>query len=62
LNDIDVFFEFVFVLKKKVEQKIYKVETFCGASTNFKKNKSKIIGVSPLGLSDISEGDIRKKE
>jgi hypothetical protein len=26
-----------------------------------RKDKLKIIGYSPLGLSDISEGDIRKK-
>ena len=68
LFDIDVVFEFVLVIQKKVENKLYTVETSCGWSKipmehlqTSRKEKLKINGGSPLGLSDISENDIRKK-
>ena len=68
LNDIDVVFEFVLVIQKKVEQKLYTVETSCGWCKipmeylqTSRKERLKINGGSPLGLSDISEIDIRKK-
>ena len=68
LNDIDVVFEFVLVIQKKVEQKLYTIETSCGWCNiplsylkTSRKEKLKINGGSPLGMSDISENDIRKK-
>ena len=66
--DIDVIFEFVLVIQKKVEQKIYTVETSCGWCQlpmtylqTARKEKIPILGGSPMGVSDISENDIRKK-
>ena len=68
LQDIDVVFEFVLVIQKKVEHKLYTVETSCGWCKismehlqSSRKEKLKIMGGSPLGMSDISENDIRKK-
>ena len=67
-HNIDVVFEFVLVIQKKVEQKLYTVETSCGWSSipmqNLviaRKEKLKIMGGSPLSASDISANDIRKK-
>ena len=68
INNIDVVFEFVLVIQKKVEQTLYTIETSCGwcaiPMNNLqisRKEKLKIVGGSPLGESDISENDIRKK-
>ena len=68
INNIDVVFEFVLVIQKKVEQTLYTIETSCGWCAIPMKNlqisrkeKLKIVGGSPLGESDISEYDIRKK-
>ena len=68
IEDIDVIFEFVLVIQKKVEQKMYTVETSCGWCElpmtylqTTRKEKIKIMGGSPMGESDISENDIRKK-
>ena len=67
-QDIDVVFEFVLVIQKKVEQMLYTVETSCGWSQipmsyllTSRKEKLKIMGGSPLGISDINENDVRKK-
>ena len=67
-HDISVIFEFVLVIQKKVEQNLYTVETSCGWCEmpmnflrNSRKEKLKIMGGSPLGPSNISEIDIRKK-
>ena len=67
-HEINVIFEFVLVIQKKVEQNLYTVETSCGwceipmnSLQNSRKEKLKIMGGSPLGASDISEIDIRKK-
>ena len=67
-NEIDVVFEFVLVIQKKVEQKLYTVETSCGWCSIpmqdllvARKEKIRIMGGSPLSVSDISEYDIRKK-
>ena len=68
INDIDVVFEFVLVIQKRVEQMLYTVETSCGwckIPLTFlqisRKEKLKITGGSPIGESDINEVDIRKK-
>ena len=68
IEDIDVVFEFVLVIQKKVEQKLYTIETSCGWCAipmtflqNSRKEKLKIMGGSPFGVGDISENDIRKK-
>ena len=68
INNIDVIFEFVLVIQKKVEQTLYTIETSCGWCSipiqnlqTSRKEKLKILGGSPLGESDISEHDIRKK-
>ena len=67
-KNIDVIFEFVLVIQKKVEQTLYTIETSCGwCSINMenllssRKERLPIKGGSPLGVSDISELDIRKK-
>ena len=68
LKYIEVIFEFVLVIQKKVEQTLYTIETSCGwCSTPLmnlqmsRKERLRIYGGSPLGKSDISEMDIRKK-
>ena len=68
IKDIDVVFEFVLVIQKRVEQMLYTVETSCGwckIPMSFlqisRKEKLKITGGSPIGESDINEADIRKK-
>ena len=67
-KELDVVMEFVLVIQKKVEQKLYTVETSCGWCSipmqNLlvaRKEKLKIMGGSPLSVTDISEKDIRKK-
>ena len=67
-SNIDVIFEFILVIKKKVENTFYTIETSCGwcsiPMSNLqisRKEKLPIKGGSPLGASDISELDIRKK-
>ena len=68
LNEIDLIFEFVLVIQKKIEQNIYTVEVSCGWCSiplvNLqisRKEKLKINGGSPLKATKISETDIRKK-
>ena len=68
LKAIDVIFEFVLVVQKKIEQNIYTVEVSCGwcgiPLENLqisRKEKLKIYGGSPLKAAKISETDIRKK-
>ena len=68
IKHIDVVFEFVLVIQKKIEQTLYTIETSCGwCSTPLeyletsRKERLRIKGGSPLGESDISENDIRKK-
>jgi len=68
ITDIDVVFEFVTVIQKKVEKMVYTVETSCGWSRIplkdlqvSRKEKLGIVGGSPMRKSDISEMDIRKK-
>ena len=67
-DNIDVVFEFVLVIQKKVETKLYTIETSCGWCSIPMKNllisrkeRLPIKGGSPLGVIDISELDIRKK-
>ena len=68
INQIDVVFEFVLVIQKKVELTLYTIETSCGWCSiplvnlqMSRKERLAIKGGSPLGASDISEFDIRKK-
>ena len=68
LKVIDIIFEFVLVVQKKIEQNIYTVEVSCGWCSipleNLqisRKEKLKIYGGSPLKAAKISETDIRKK-
>ena len=65
---IDVVFEFVLVIQKKVEQTVYTVETSCGwcsiPMNNLqisRKEKLAIRGGSPSNVGDISQEDVRKK-
>ena len=67
-DNVDVVFEFVLVIQKEVEHTNYTIETSCGWCAIPMKNlqlsrkeKLPIKGGSPLGVSDISELDIRKK-
>ena len=67
-NYINVIFEFVLVIQKRVEEKLYTIETSCGWSDvplmrlkNSFKDRLKIKGGSPMGESFIDERDIRKK-
>ena len=67
-KNIDVIFEFVLVIQKKIEQNIYTVEVSCGwcsiplqSLQISRKEKLKINGGSPIKPASISEFDIRKK-
>ena len=66
--NIDVVFEFVLVIQKRVEQTLYTVETSCGWCKIPMKDlqlprsqKLPIKGGSPLSVGEISQLDIRKK-
>ena len=68
IEDIDVVFEFVMVIQKKVDKMVYTTETSCGWSKIplnslqvSRKEKLGIMGGSPLRKGDINELDIRKK-
>jgi len=68
IEKIDVVFEFVLVIQKKVEQTVYTVETSCGWCSipmnnlqQSRKEKLPIKGGSPMNVGEISEVDIRKK-
>ena len=67
-SQIKVIFEFVLVIQKRVEQKLYTIEASCGWSEipltrlkNSIKERLKIKGGSPMGESYINLKDIRKK-
>ena len=68
IMNIDVVFEFVLVIQKKVEQTLYTVETSCGwckiPMVDLQLPRSQklpIKGGSPLSVGEISQFDIRKK-